>query len=149
MIIMFKKKRKSDINDENKTLINFKIISRLFIFLSIVFLLWIIIVTAGIIINEMDPFWAYLSLENWTLLSIILIIIFAIIEIIYYYYIINYSDKIIEFEEVEPETIHGKKVYVYTNPKNARGGVFSKTYIQINNDSVLRIRNQIIPPEEI
>jgi hypothetical protein len=146
---MFKKKKKSYKKDEYKTLIKFKIISRLFIFLSIILFLWAIIVAAGVIINDMDPFWAYLSLENWVLLSIILIIIFAIIEIIYYIYTIKYSDKIIEFEEVEPETIHGKKVYIYTNPKNAKGGVFSRTYIQICNDSVLRIRNQIIPPEEL
>ena len=97
----------------------------------------------------MDSNWAYLSLENWVLFSIITILIFIVIEILYYIYTYYFSDKIIEFEEIEPELLHGKKVYIYTNPKDSKGGVFSKTYIQINNESVLRIRNQMIPPEEL
>ena len=145
---MFKKKKKSE-NIIDNSLNLFKKISRLFIFLSIVLLLWVIIVAAGIIINEMDPYWAYLSLENWVLFSTITILFFAIIEIVYYIYTYYFSDKIVEFEEVEPESIHGKKVYIYTNPKDSKGGVYSKTYIQINNESVLRLRHQMIPPEEL
>ncbi len=145
---MYKKKENSEKNVDNPIHL-FKIISRLFIFLSIILLLWIIIVAAGIIINEMDSNWAYLSLENWVLFSIITILIFAVIEILYYIYTYYFSEKIIEFEEFEPEKLHGKKVYIYTNPKDSKGGVFSKTYIQINNESVLRIRNQMIPPEEL
>jgi len=145
---MFKKKKKSDNNIENPIHL-FKLISRLFIFLSIILLIWVILVAAGIIINEMDPYWAYLSLENWVLFSIITILLFAIIEILYYTYTYYFSEKIVEFEEVEPESIHGKKVYIYTNPKDSKGGVYSKTYIQINNESVLRLRNQMIPPEEL
>lgn len=144
---MFKKNKSEE--KSNYPINTFKIISRLFIFLSIVFILWIIIVASGIIINDMGSNWAYLTLENWVLLSVVIIIFFALIEIIYYLYTIYYSDKIIEFEEVEPETIHGKKVYIYTNPKNAKGGVFSKTYIQINNESILKFRNQIIPPDKL
>jgi hypothetical protein len=144
---MFKKNKSEENN--NYPINTFKIISRLFIFLSIVFILWIIIVASGIIINDMEPNWAYLTLENWVLLSIVIIIFFALIEIIFYLYATYYSDKIIEFEEIEPETIHGKKVYIYTNPINAKGGVFSKTYIQINDESVLKFRNQIIPPTEL
>ena len=145
---MFKKKIKSEKIEDN-SLNLFKKISRLFIFLSIILLLWVIIVAAGSIIMDMDPYWAFLSLENWTLFSIITILLFALIEILYYIYTYYYSDKIVEFEEVEPESLHGKKVYIYTTPKDSKGGVFSKTYIQINNESVIRIRNQIIPPEEL
>ena len=96
----------------------------------------------------MDPFWAYLSLENWALLASIIIFLFAIIEIIYYFYISKYSDNIVEFLEIESEKLHGKNVFDITFPKDAKGGVFSKTYIQINKDDVIRIRNQMIPPEK-
>lgn len=145
---MFKKKEKTEKIEKNP-LNTFKIISRLFIFLSIILLLWVIIVAAGSITMDMDPYWAYLSLENWALFSIITILLFAIIEIIYYIYTYYFSDKIVEFLEVEPESLHGKKVYIYTNPKDSKGGVFSKTYIQIDGESILRLRNQMIPPEEI
>jgi hypothetical protein len=145
---MLKKKKKTDTNEDNP-LKKFKIISRLFIFLSIILLLWVIIVAAGIITMDMDPNWAYFTLENWTLYSLIIILFFALIEILYYIYTYKYSDKIVEFLEVEPETLHGKKIFVYTNPKEAKGGVFSKTYIQIDGESILRIRYQMIPPEEL
>jgi hypothetical protein len=145
---MFKKKEKTEKNEDN-ILYSFKKISRVFIFLSIMLILWVIIVASGLIIMEMDPEWAFLTLENWTLLSIIIILLFSIIEIIYYIYTLKYSDKIVEFEEVEPETLHGKKIYIYTTPKDSKGGVFSKTYIQIDKKNVLRIRNQMIPPEEL
>ena len=145
---MFKIKKKSE-KIEDKSLNLFQKISRLFIFLSIVLFLWIIIIAASIIINDMDPFWAYLSLENWVLYSVIVIIMFIIMEIIYYIYTNFYSDKIVEFLEVEPEKLHGKKIITYTIPKDSKGGVFSKTYIPINNENVLRIRNQMIPPEEL
>lgn len=144
---MFKKNKKTLENDD-KTLNRFKKISGLFIFLSIILLLWVIIVAAGSIIMNMDSYWAYLSLENWVLFSVIVIILFALIEIIYYLYTYYYTDKIIEFLEVETEMLHGKKVYIYTTPRDSKGGVFSKTYIPIDKDRVLRLRNQIIPPEE-
>ena len=145
---MFKKNEKTDTNKDNP-LNKFKIISRLFIFLSIILLLWIIIVAAGSIIIDMDPNWAYLSLENWTLYSVVIILLFALIEIIYYIYTYYFSDKIVEFLEVESESLQGKKVFVYTNPRDSKGGVFSKTYIQIDGESVLRLRYQMIPPEEL
>ena len=145
---MFKKNEKTEENVDN-ILYSFKKISRLFIFLSIILILWVIIVASGLIIMKMDPEWAFLTLENWTLLSIIIILLFIIIEIIYYIYTLKFSDKIVEFEEVEPEKLHGKKVYIYTTPKDSKGGVFSKTYIQIDKENVLRLRNQMIPPEEL
>ena len=145
---MFKKNTKT-LENEDKSLKIFKKISGLFIFLSIILLLWVIIVAAGSIIMDMDTYWAYLSLENWALFASITIFLFAIIEIIYYFYLIKYSDKIVEFLEIGPETLHGKNIHDFTFPRNAKGGVFSKTYIQINKEDVVRIRNQMIPPEKL
>jgi hypothetical protein len=145
---MFKKKEKSPNRDKNPIII-FKKISRVLIFLSIVLVLWVIIVASGSILMDMEPQWAYLSLENWVIFTIITILLFAIIEMLYYIFKIRDSNIIIEFQEAEPEKMYGKNIHIYTNPTGSKGGVFSKTYIQIDKDNYLRLRNQIIPPEEL
>ena len=45
--------------------------------------------------------------------------------------------------------IDGKKVYIFTFPKGAEGGVFSKTYIEIDKKNILRLRSLIVPPDEL
>jgi len=45
--------------------------------------------------------------------------------------------------------IEGKKVFDMTFPKDTDGGVYSKTNIEIDNNSILRLKYQMIPPEEI
>ena len=69
---MFKKKVETEKNGKNP-IGKFKKLSKVLIFLSIVILLWVIIVAAGIVINNMENDWAYLSLDNWVIFSIIVI----------------------------------------------------------------------------
>jgi len=61
------------------------------------------------------------------------------------------SQDIQEFTSTDQsvEYLDGKKVYEYTFPKNKKGGIFSKTYVQIDNNTLLRIRNQMIPSESL
>ena len=49
--------------------------------------------------------------------------------------------------ETNAEYLDGKKVYEYTFPKNNRGGVYSKTYVKIDDSFLLRVRNQMISAE--
>ena len=48
-----------------------------------------------------------------------------------------------------PEFIDGKYIHVFTYPKAMEGGIFSKTYIEIDTENVLRLRTLIIPPNEL
>jgi hypothetical protein len=50
---------------------------------------------------------------------------------------------------MNPDYIHGKRLYIYTNPSDSKGGIYSKTYIKIDENNVLRIRNLMIPPDEL
>ena len=135
-------------NQEKNPIHIFKKISTVFIFLSIILILLVLIVAYGIIIMEQEPLWAYLSLDNWVIIVTTIILLFAIIEIIYYLTKIRMSDKIVEFKEVGPEEKHGKKIYDFISPKDSKGGVFSKTYIKIDDENYLKLRHQIIPPEK-
>ena len=57
--------------------------------------------------------------------------------------------KRMEKGKIEPEYINGKRVHVLTFPHGKEGGIFSKTYIQIDEDNVLRLRTLLIPPDEL
>ena len=78
-----------------------------------------------------------------------IIAIFIFLEIIFYIHFSALHDKRIYLEIEKPEYLDGKRVYIYTYPDEVEGGIFSKTYIQIDNQSVLRIRTLIIPPGEL
>jgi len=47
------------------------------------------------------------------------------------------------------EYINGKKIHIYTSPKGTEGGIFSKTYIEIDEHNLLRLRTLMIPPGEL
>jgi hypothetical protein len=49
----------------------------------------------------------------------------------------------------KPEFIDGKYVHVFTYPKGIEGGIFSKTYIEIDTENVLRLRILIASPNEL
>jgi hypothetical protein len=52
-------------------------------------------------------------------------------------------------EKPKEEFIAGKKVHVFTYPQGIEGGIFSKTYIEVDVDNILRLRTLMIPPEEL
>jgi hypothetical protein len=45
--------------------------------------------------------------------------------------------------------IQGKQVHNYTVPLDAKGGIFSKTFILIDEDSILNVRYQMIPSDDL
>ena len=134
---------------DNKLIMIYSRLIKIFLIISILFFIWIICVAVGSFILEFEPNWAILDLKNWILIFSVVIGIFIILEITFYIHYIYKIDKRIEFIEPEPEFIHGKRLYVYTYPIGSEGGIFSKTYIQIDENSVLRLKNLIIPPGEL
>ncbi len=47
------------------------------------------------------------------------------------------------------EMKEGKRVYDFTVPKDVKGGLFSKTYIALDEETVLRVRHQIVPSKTL
>lgn len=145
---MLKFKKNLD-NADNKLLVLYARLIKIFLIISILFLIWIVFIILGSFILEFEPNWAILDLNNWILIWCFLIVIFIIFEIALYIHYISSIGKRIEFVETEPEFIFGKRLYIYTFPIGYKGGIFSKTYIQIDKNSVLRLRNLIIPPGDL
>ena len=49
----------------------------------------------------------------------------------------------------KPTFYKGKRLYVFTYPQGAKGGVFARTFIDIDDKTVINLRCQIIKPQEI
>jgi hypothetical protein len=57
--------------------------------------------------------------------------------------------KRIASEKPKSLYLRGKKLHVYTLPEGSKGGVFSKTYVKIDEENILTLRYQMIMPEEL
>ena len=136
-------------NSENKLRHKYSMFFRLFFLIVLIFIVIIIIIISGVAFLGYGYNWTGLSLDNWLILSCFVFGLIIIIELIFYSQFSSLVDKRIELEKPKPEFIDGKKVYIYTLSKGKEGGVFSKTYIEIDDNSILRLRNLIIPPEEL
>ena len=145
---MFKTQKKTD-GTNNTLRVIYPKLSKLFLITSILFIIWILFVAMGAFILEMGPNWALLNLENWITAWCVLTVIFIILEVVFYFQYTSKVDKKLELDKPGPEFLHDKQVYVYTYPTGAEGGIFSKTYISIDENSVLRLRGLMIPQQKL
>ena len=134
---------------ENKLKARYSTLSKLFAVLAVLFIVWIVVIILGIYLLEQGYNWALLPLDSWIYLFCALIGFFVILEIIFY---LRYNFAIkrrLVAEKSEPEFAQGKRLYVYTHPKGAEGGIYSKTYIKIDENGMLRLRDLMVPPQEL
>jgi len=110
------------------------------IIITFIFLIWSSILCINIFIYGFDYNWAILSLEIWLYLLSFLILFMIIIDILLYYKIIISRPKKNIYEITKPQYIDGKRIFEYTYPKNSSNGVYSKTYILIDENSILKLR---------
>ena len=137
------------IDSEEKQRFRYSTFFIFFIIVSLLFLVWILIVGAGIIIFKFDPKWALLSLDIWIYLAGVFVLFFIFLELMLYFIYNPNGIHGLGKEKPREEYINNKKIYVYTSPNDAKGGIFSKTYIPIDENSILRLRCLMIPPSEL
>lgn len=117
-----------------------------FAFMSII---WIVIVALGIFIWEKGHTWALLTLDKWIYAWLGLILIFIVLELIFYFHYVIVRNRRIKEDKPKTEFYYGKRLHVFTHPEGMEGGIFSKTYIHIDKNNVLRLRTLMIPPGEL
>jgi len=135
--------------NEYKLLGKYSFWSKLFIIIIILLIIVLSVVFLGVYIFGYAYNWALLPLDVWIIVICLFCVIFILLELFFYY---NFSSVVanrIELEKPKPEFIDGKKVHIYTHPTGAEGGVFSKTYIELDKKNILRIRSLIVPPNEL
>ena len=134
-------------NIEGKLAGKYSILTKLFLIISILLTIWIIIVFAGV--SSLGYNWAGLSLEGWVIALCVIFGFFIILELIFCYHYDSVKDKRVELEKPKPEFLDGRRIFIYTYPQGVKGGIFSKTYIELDGHSVLRLRILMIPPHEL
>lgn len=134
---------------EDKLRVRYSKLSKIFPIITVLFIIWIIFVALGVFLFELEYNWALLSLENWVYACCILIGFFVILELVLYFHYTATKGKKLKKEKPRPEFIHGKRLYVYTYPAGAEGGIYSKTYVNIDENHVLRLRALMVPPDEL
>jgi len=79
----------------------------------------------------------------------VLVTFFIILELlaIFHYLLAKRGKK--KAEAPQPVSMKGKQVHIFTLPMGAKGGVYSKTFIKIDEINVLNLRYQIIPPNDL
>jgi len=134
---------------EDKLKARYSTLSKIFLVIAILFIIWVVIVILEIYLLGQEYNWALLSLDNWIYVCCALLGFFVVLEIIFYLHYNGVSKKRLDAEKPELEFTQGKRLYVYTHPQAAEGGIYSKTYIKIDENNVLRLRTLMISPQEL
>jgi len=126
-------------------------VTKFFFLITVLYTLWIAVIIMGVYFLDLGNKWAILTMEQWILSAIALISIAIGLEVVLLIQYTLSSKK--QLQPLEPkkqkEFIQGKHVHRYTIPYDAKGGIFSKTFILIDEKRVLNIRYQMIPPNDL
>jgi small-conductance mechanosensitive channel len=124
--------------------------SKIFLLLTIIYTLWVIIIILGVYSLGLNFKWAAFTIGQWILSAIVLISILIGFELLFIlHYLLSKRRKAKPKASKEPVFIQGKEVYDYTLPIGAKGGIFSKTFILIDENRVLHLRYQMIHPNDL
>jgi len=134
---------------ENKLSNRYSLLSKILFLITIILIIWIVVLFVGISSLGLGYNWAGMSLEGWIIALCAIFGVFIIFELIFYMHYSSVKDKRAELEQPKAEFMDGRRVYIYTHPKGKEGGIFSKTYVEIDETTVLRLRTLMIPPEEL
>jgi membrane protein YdbS with pleckstrin-like domain len=136
--------------DEEKLKRRYLKASKLLFLFVILYSLWIALVIMGVYFLELGIKWAVFTIEQWILSAIVLVSVVIVLEIIFFLHNALRRKKLVQAEQPQQSVyLHGKQVNSYTIPPGARGGIFSKTFIMIDETRVLNLRYQMIPPNEL
>ena len=120
-----------------------------FLFLcTIIYSLWTAFLIMSVYFLQFENKWAVLTIEQWILTAIVFISIAIVLEIILLFYYTLSRKKHIPPEK-QLTFLEGKQVHNYTIPVKAKGGIFSKTYILIDEERILNLRYQMIPSKDL
>jgi uncharacterized membrane protein len=134
---------------EDKLRKRYSLISKLMIIIAIVLTILIIIIFLGINSLGYGYNWAGADLNTWIIMVSVIFALFIILELIFFFHFSTARTKRVEVQKPKKEYINGKRIFIYTFPKGKEGGIFSKTYIEIDENNVLRLRSLMIPPEDL
>jgi hypothetical protein len=147
---MEKQKKQEDFIELEKIIKSkYSLLTKIIFLVGIIIVSVLIIVFLGVLIWSYDYDWALINIDNWLLIAIITISILIVIELVLYFKYTTIGEKKIKSQKPKPEFIDNKKVNIFTYPHGMEGGIFSKTYLDLDDHNILCIRALIIHPAEL
>ncbi len=127
-------------------------VSKILLAVSILYFIWIMLVILVIYYFGIGYEWIQklqISLPSWIVMGSILYVLFIIIELLLYAGYRIKKNELKELEKPKPLYYKGKLLYIYTQPKDAKGGIFSKTIISVDDNTILNLRFQMLKPHDL
>ena len=127
--------------------------SKWIVVISILYFVWIGFVFVSIFVFGISYNWAILTFDLWVYVGLALFSFFIVVEVVllvYYWSIVRKKAfrmplfKPVKEEIKTEEVSEGKKIIIYTCPKETEGGVYSSSYINISDDMTLKLRQMLV-----
>ncbi|HEC95007.1 MAG TPA: hypothetical protein ENI45_03470 [Thermoplasmatales archaeon] len=90
-----------------------------------------------------------ISLPTLAVTGCIMYSLFIIIILLLYITYYVERKRVEELEKPKPLYYKGKRLLVYTYPEGVRGGIFSRTILPVDDNTVVNLRFQMVKPEEL
>jgi hypothetical protein len=124
-------------------------LSKLILLIAIIYSLWIAFIIISVYFLGFGNRWAVITMDEWILSAVILLGIFLGLEILFIFHHYMIRRRRIEQEKPKPVLYHGKEVHTFSLPIGSQGGIFSKTYVKIDEEHIVNIRYQMISPKNL
>ena len=118
-------------------------------FILVIFVLSVIFATYYLKVGYTFVHSLPVSFSTFCVIIDIIIAFFIILIILLHFDFKIRKKKLEEALKPKPVFYKGKRLYTFTYPEGARGGVFSKTIIEIDDKTAVNIRCQVIRPQQI
>ena len=123
--------------------------TKFFLFIVVFFFVWTMFVVISIYFLEMGYRWSLLSINEWIYLGWGVIGFCLCLELIFYGHYRSVVPKEVLFDTPEHKFFQRKHKYEFTQPKGAKGGIFTRTVVKIDDHTEVNIRIQMISPKDL
>jgi len=138
-------KNKDEVNLKNKYLK----LSKIILVVVIIYTIWIAFIISSVYFLGYGNKWAILTMDQWIISSIVIFSFFVVLEVLLFINYILVKRRRIEGEKPKPALFKGRKLHIFTLPFKSKGGIYSKTYIKIDDENILNLRFQMIAPSDL
>lgn len=115
----------------------------------LLYCIWVLFVIISIYYFGMGYRWSLLSMDEWIYSGCAVIGFFFVVELVIYLHYRSRTKTYKKEEKTPAFSFQGKPTHIFTYPLNTKGGMFSKTYIPLDNNTLLLVRAQILSPQEL
>jgi len=127
----------------------YKRASKIIILLALLYFIWMAVNIISVYYFGYGNKWAFLTMNEWILSGIIFYIFLIVIILLFVLHHVQAKKKRIRQEAPQPVYEQGKRLHEYTLPEGSQGGIYSKTFVTIDEHNILKLRFQMIPPKEL